>query len=339
MLTGLLAAALTLQTRSSTFLKTPGGASVSVESEPGKTFALCLAFRVPSGMAPWHAHLAEHLLIAGKDGTLPARLQTYDIRIQGVTTRSQACVIMDGPAAEAPAAILALQEILGTPEPADVSRETGILNEEGALRPPSDEVANQVYGSIGVGTLYPGENEVPPSGWLNALKTQSGVAVACVLDGQDKPTAEALAKALAQLPEAAVKPGEAKLNPTISTPKAVAIKVGPAGTPSFVAGAAFAVALSGRTGGEAIIDLDCKSAYAIISGDKPTPRNLEDALAAAPSVARILADHWTADPPTWVQFKAASLLAGLRVRRSDVVGLARDLRPAEYAAAADSLRS
>lgn len=338
-LTGLIAAAVTLQTRSSTFTKTPGGASVSVESEPGKRFTLCLAFRVPSGMPPWQAHLAEHVLIGGKDGTLAARLQTYDVRIQGITTRSQACVIMDGPATEIQAAVLALQEVVGTPEPVDPAKEINVLKEEAALRPFTDLATNGVYATASIGPLYPGDTDTAPSGWLTPLLAQPGAAAAAVVDGDAKPLADSLAKVLAALPKGSTAATTSKLPPSTQTNQAVALRIGPAGTPGFLAGAAFAVALSGRVGGECVVDLNCEPSFAVVTGDRPNAKQIETALVAAPFVAQRLADHWCGDPFTWVQLKAASMLAGLRLKRSELAGLAKDLRPDDYANAAEALRS
>jgi len=338
-LTGLVATALNLQTRASTFQKTAGGASVSVESEPGKNFSLCLAFRVPPTLAPWQAHLVEHVLVAGKDGTLPARLQTYDIRIQGITTRNQLNIVMDGPSSEVQAAIVALGEILDNRTPTDLTREIAVLREERALRPLRDQAADEAYASVPIGPLFPGEDAPAPEKPTEGLLVQSGTAVALVCDADTRGLADRLLKSLATLPSGPRSWPEIKLQPVVRTPKAVAIRIGPAGTPGMLAGSAAALALVGRLGGVGVFDPEGAPGYAVLISEPPSAQAIDDAVAAAPQVAKFLTSTWTTDNSSWVRFKAASMLAGLRIKRSDLTGLASDLRPSDYAAALEPLRS
>ena len=334
---------LAAQARQTIFEKSAAGGLVSVESAPGGRFALCLSFRIPLTVEPWQGHLAEHLLMAGKDGTLTARLQAYDISAQGYTTRNQVSLILEGPSGAVNEAVIAVGEMCEVRSfavPALV-HETKILREEQSLRPSYQADLDAIWLLAGGrGALFPAETGEAPAELPKSLVQQGGAACAAVLDGDTKPVVDALLALMTRWPAGPKSWTDPKIEPNGSNESMVVVKVGPVGTPSMLAGAAAGFSLSSLVGpGTVVIDLDCGPSLVAVVAEKRLLNSgvLNQAAQGAPSFAKKLADSWTGDPGTWVRVKAVSLLAGERLRKSDIANIVEVLQPEDYAAALEKL--
>ena len=343
MLTGSLAfAAIAAQARQTIFQKTPAGGLVSVEQAPGGRFALCFTFRLPKSAEPWQGHLAEHLLISGKDGTLAARLQAYDISAQGFTTRNQVSIVLEGPSPSVMAATIAMAEMfeIGAVPPATATHELAVLLQEKALRPSYQKDLVEIWEATAHrGSIDPTDTPVAPEGTPKALLSQVGSAFSVVADGDPKPIAEALLKLELTLPAGPQEWPDPEIGQSGSSEGAAGVRVGPIGTPTNLSGAAVTYAVGGYLSGLSVFDIDSGPSYAFVIGDKSALKSTvrQETLDRAPTYARQLVDNWTSDPILWVRVKASSLLAGERIKKSELADLPTALRPEDYAAAFDRL--
>lgn len=159
----------------------PNGATVLVERVPGaKTVwtRLFLSSRGAEDTPASHGqrHLLEHLVAVGRDGRLDERLEAKESYLRAQTHRDAIEFDVDVPAGRLDLALGALGEMLRLKSltPDDISREAGIIRQEGALMEVSTRLAAAAWG-----VAY-GAKGLAPFGDLNAIRAATPASISAL---------------------------------------------------------------------------------------------------------------------------------------------------------------
>lgn len=157
------------------------GATILVERVPGASRVwtrLILSSRGAEDKPATHGfrHLLEHLVATGRDGRIDGRLEREGAFLTAETLRDASIFSCDAPAAKLDLALGALGEMLRLRplSAADLSREVGILRQEGALLDPSVRLSTAAW-RVAYGT-----QGLSPFGDLSALRSATPEAISAL---------------------------------------------------------------------------------------------------------------------------------------------------------------
>lgn len=333
----LLAAVLALEIAQPVRLRTilPNGAAVlavRVEAPMASAQVFLRTSELETPATHGHRHLLEHLVAKGPDGLLDQRLESQGLYLSAATARDFMRFEVSGPARAWREALAGLGELFQSVRPTEegVRREADVLDQELAITPLPVRLAGgawrAAYGDsqldpLGAGPAF---RTATPEG-LRAIQERTfvGARLVVAVAGPFSPD-EAVAAAsawAARLPSGNVppwndagvfSPGAAKL--AVPLGRGIAVRLPPAGDPSFAPSLAAAMAATG---------LDAR--WRLLAAPSPRPGialvwqegsgNFEDLLALDAEGRRKLFGRGRAAMRAWLASsdrdpRAATLLRG-----------------------------